>query len=112
MAKLSSTGLVVAVGAVALSLAAGTGVASADPDLGPLVNTTCTYSQAMAALNAQSPDAAKQFAAAPAAQSWLRSFLGSSVDQRNRMIQQVQSLPGAAQYEGVVLQVANTCNNY
>jgi hemophore-related protein len=112
MVKLSSTGLVAAVGGLALSLATGSGIASADPDIGPLLNTTCTYSQAMAALNAQSPAVAQQFAASPAATAWLRSFLGSSLDQRQRMIQSVQILPGAAQYTGLVLDVANTCNNY
>jgi hemophore-related protein len=112
MVELSSTGLAVAVGALLLSLATGTGVASADPDIGPLLNTTCTYSQAMAALNAQSPAVAQQFAANPAAGAWLRSFLGSPVDQRQRMIQSVQALPGVAQYTGLVLDVANTCNNY
>jgi hemophore-related protein len=112
MVKLSSARLRAAVGGLALSLAAGSGIASADPDPGPLINTTCTYSQAMAALNAQSPDVAGQLASSPVAQSWLRSFLASPVDQRQRMIQSVQSLPGAAQYTGVVLAVANTCNNY
>jgi hemophore-related protein len=111
MVKLSA-GLVAAVGGLALSLATGSGIASADPDIGPLLNTTCTYSQAMAALNAQSPAVAQQFAANPAAQAWLRGFLGSSADQRQRMIQSVQALPGAQQYTGLVLDVANTCNNY
>ena len=112
MVKLSSTGLVVAAGGLALSLAISTGVASADPDLGPLLNTTCTYPQAVAALNAQSPDAAQQFAAAPAAQAWLRSFLVANVDRRARMLQQVQNMPAAQQFEDVARQVANTCNNY
>ena len=80
MLKLSSTRLIVAGGGLALSLAIATGVASADPDLGPLVNTTCTYPQAMAALNAQSPAAAQEFSASPTAQAWLRTFLGAPVD--------------------------------
>ena len=45
----------VAVGSLALSLTAGVGVASADPDLGSAVDSTCTYSQFVAALNAQDP---------------------------------------------------------
>jgi hypothetical protein len=55
MFNVSWTRLVIAVGGIALSLTTGAGVASADPDLGPLINTTCTYPQAVAALNAQSP---------------------------------------------------------
>jgi hemophore-related protein len=112
MLNLSSTRLIVAGGGLALSLAIATGVASADPDLGPLLNTTCTYPQAVAALSAQSPASAQQLAASPVAQGWLRSFLGAPLDQRQRMIQQVQNLPGAQQYEGLVLQVANSCQNY
>jgi hemophore-related protein len=112
MVKLASTRLIVAGGGLALSLAITTGVASADPDLGPLLNTTCTYPQAMAALNAQSAAAAQQFAASPVAQGWLRSFLAAPLDQRQRMIQQAQNLPGAQQYEGLVLQVADTCQNF
>ena len=61
MTKLSLTRLAVAVGGLALSLTAGAGVASADPDLDPIVNTTCTYPQAVAALNAQNPAAAAVF---------------------------------------------------
>ncbi|MGA8125027.1 MAG: hemophore-related protein, partial [Mycobacterium sp.] len=43
MATLSLTRLAVAVCGLALSLTAGAGVASADPDLGPAINTTCSY---------------------------------------------------------------------
>ena len=68
MATLSLTRLAVAVGGLALSLTAGAGVASADPDLGPVVNTTCNYSQVTAALNAQDPAAAAQFNDSPMAQ--------------------------------------------
>jgi hypothetical protein len=41
--KLSFTRLGVAVAGSALLLTAEAGVASADPDLGPIVNTTCSY---------------------------------------------------------------------
>jgi hemophore-related protein len=112
MVKLSSARLVAAVGGLALSLATGSGIASADPDMGPLLNTTCTYSQAMAALNAQDPNVAQQFTASPAATGWLRQFLRSNPDQRQRMIQSVQNLPGGDQYTGLALDVANTCMNY
>jgi hypothetical protein len=55
MIKLSLTRLAVAVGDLALSLTAGAGVASADPDLGPIV-TTCSAEQINAALNAANPE--------------------------------------------------------
>ena len=111
MVNLSSTKLFVAIGGLALSLITGIGVASADPDLRPLISTTCTYSQAIAALNAQSPDAAAAFSASPVAQVWLRSFLAAPADQRQRMLQLLQG-GRAQQYLGAALQAANTCNNY
>jgi hemophore-related protein len=108
MIKLSLTRLAVAVGGLALSLTAGAGVASADPDLGPIVNTTCTYSQAVSALNAQDPAAAAQFNASPPTQSYLRQFLASPPSQR----QQIAGSPGAEEYFGLLQQVFNTCKNY
>jgi hypothetical protein len=90
MIKLSLTRLAVAVGGLALSLTVGAGVASADPDLGPIVNTTCSYPQVMAALNAQDPAAAAQFNASPMAQSALpsrwraRQGLSRTLDLSNR----------------------------
>jgi hemophore-related protein len=101
-----------AVAGLALSLTVSSGTASADPDLGPIVNTTCNYSQVMAALNAQNPAAADQFNRSPMAQSYLRSFLASPPSQRQAMAQQAMSSPRAAQQFGLVQQVAATCNNF
>ena len=112
MIKLSLTRLAVAVGGLALSLTVGAGIASADPDLGPIVNTTCSYPQVMAALNAQDPAAAAQFNASPMAQSALRQFLASPPSRRMAMAQQIASSPGAQQNFGLIQQVAATCNNY
>jgi hemophore-related protein len=109
------TGLL-AVDAAALLLTAGAGVASADPDLGPVINTTCSYSQVVSALNAQSPPAAAALSASPTAQAVLRGFLDSTPDQRQQIVQELESKPQAQpyfeQYVGVVLQVANTCHNF
>jgi hemophore-related protein len=112
MFNVSWTRLVIAIGGIALSLTTGAAVASADPELGPLINTTCTYPQAVAALNAQSPAAAQDFSASPVAQAWLRTFLASPTDQRQRMVQQLQSLGGVQQYVGAVQQVAGSCSSY
>ncbi|WP_101947896.1 hemophore-related protein [Mycobacterium sp. 3519A] len=109
---LSSTKVVVAAVSIALPLGLGTGVASAQPDVTAVVNTTCTYDQVIAALNANSPGDAAQFTSSPVAVGWLHSFLGAPRDQRQQMIQQVQSIPAAGPYTGLVLQVANTCNRY
>lgn len=112
MTKRSLNRLAVAVGGLALTMTAGAGVASADPDLGPIVNTTCTYPQAVAALNAENPQAAAEFNASPATQSLLRQFLASPPSQRQRMAQQIASTPAGQQYFGVIQQIAATCNNY
>ena len=116
MIKRPLTRLAVAVGGLALSLSVGAGTASADPDLGPIVNTTCNYSQVMAALNAQDPAAAAQINSSSGAQSGLQRFLAAPPSERLEMVQQVESSPRAQQYfgkyVGLVQQVAATCNNY
>jgi hemophore-related protein len=116
MIRLSLTSMAAAVGGLTLSLTTGAGVASADPDLGPAINTTCNYSQVVSALNAQNPAAAAGLSASPTAQSVLRGFLASTPDQREQIVQELESKPGSQQYvqqyAGPVLQVANTCNNY
>ena len=112
MNKLPLTRLAVAVGGLALSLTAGAGVASAGPDLGPAVNTSCTYPQFVAALNAQDPAAAAAFNASPEAQSGLRQFLAAPPNQRQQMAQQIASEPASQPYLGLLRQVFNTCNNY
>jgi hemophore-related protein len=112
MIKMCLTSMGVAVGGLALSLTVGAGVASADPDLGPIVNTTCNYSQVMAALNAQDPAAAAQFNSSAVAQSYLHQFLNSPPSQRMVMAQQLARSPGAQQNFGLIQQVAATCNNF
>jgi hemophore-related protein len=112
MHKLSLTRLAVAVGGLALSLTAGAGVASADPDLDPIVNTTCSYDQFAAALNAENPQAAAAFNSSPQMQSGLRQFLAAPPSQRQQMAQRMASIPANRPYLGIVQQAFNTCNNY
>ena len=112
MATLSLTRLAVAVCGLALSLTAGAGVASADPDLGPAINTTCSYSQVVSALNAEDPAAAAQLNGSLVEQGYLRQFLASPPGQRQQMLPGVPSTPWTDQYVETVVQVANTCNNY
>src|ERR1700755_653363 len=95
---LSSTKVAVAVAGMALSLCLGSGIAQAQPDTSAVVNTTCTYDQVIAALNGTSPADAAQFTSSPVAVGWLHSFLGSPRDQRQQMLQQVQSIPAAGPY--------------
>src|ERR1700733_5038803 len=116
MVRLSLSKLSAAAGILALLLTAEAGVASADPDLGPAINTTCNYSQVVSALNALSPVAAAQLNGSPTAQAALRGFLDWSPEQRRQIAQELESKPESQQYvqqfAGIVVQVANTCNNY
>ena len=112
MVTRSLSRLAAATGGLALSLLVGAGIASADPDLGLAINTTCSYPQVVAALNAQSPAAAAKFNNSRTAQGWLQSFLASPPDQRAQMAQQAQGMAGASQYIGLIGQLAATCNNY
>ncbi len=116
MVRLSLIKLSAGACGLALLSSAQAGVASAGPDLGPAINTTCNYSQVVSALNAQSPLAAAQLNGSPTAQAALRGFLDSSPDQRQQIAQELESKPASQpyvqQFAGLVVQVANTCNNY
>lgn len=108
MIELSPIKVAVAVGALAISLSAGAGVASADPRLDSAVNTTCSYSQVMGALNAQSPMAG----ASPAVQQVLGQFLEAPRDQRQRMAEGIAAQPANQPYLGLLQSVFDTCNNF
>ena len=112
MVRLPSTRLAAAVGGLALFLTAGVGVASADPDITPAVNSTCSYSQVVAALNAQYPDAAAQFNASPESQAWLHDLIDSPRPQRRQMLLDMATKPEAAPFHDIVVPLANTCHNY
>ena len=112
MVTRSLISLAVAGGGLALSLLAGAGIASADPAIDSAINTTCSYPQVVAALNAQSPAAAAKFNRSPMAQGWLRNFIASPPPQRAAMAQEAEGMPGAAQYIGLIGQIAVTCNNF
>lgn len=112
MTARSLTSLAVGACGLALSLTAGSGLASADRDLSPFVNTTCSYDQVQSALQAADPQAAAQFNSSPESVSFLRQFLASPPSQRQRMAQMLASQPQADQQFGLVLRVFSTCNNY
>jgi hemophore-related protein len=122
MVKLSAAKPIVVAGGLALSLAMGAGIASAQPDLSPIINSTCTYPQVVAALNAQAPDLAQKLNQYPFVQRYLQRFVASSPDQRQQMVNQLTSntnwmnqanAQGGTQLnQALFLQIANTCNQY
>jgi hemophore-related protein len=112
MATFSLTRLGAAAGGLALSLTVGAGVGAADPNLDPIINTTCTYPQVMAALNAEQPQAAQQLNSSPTVQSLVRNFLDSPPDQRQQVADELGGNPAAQKYMGVIQEVAGTCGDY
>ncbi|MDV3129215.1 hemophore-related protein [Mycobacterium sp. 21AC1] len=112
MIQLSFTKLAVGLGGLALSLTAGAGIATASPNLDSAVNTTCTYDQLVAALNAQNPQFANAFTSSPVMQKGLRDFLAAPPDKRQRTAENMVNTPGAGPYIGALEQTFNTCNNF
>jgi hemophore-related protein len=112
MINLSLSRLAVAVGGLALSLTVCAGVASADPDLGPAINTTCTYPQFVAALHAATSDNGAAFDASPENQAIARQFLAAPPSRRAVMAQMLLNQPGAEQEIPVLQHIFSSCNNY
>lgn len=103
---LLSTGAA-AIGGFVLSLMAGAGLAAADP----IVDTTCTYDQVVAAANAQGP-AAAAFVGMPQQQAGLRQFINSSPSQRQQMAAEIRSNPGNAVILPTVETIFSACSKY
>jgi hemophore-related protein len=103
--------IVGATGALA-ALMAGGAVASAQPDVNAIVNSTCTYPQVIAAMNAQDPQAAAAVQGNAFASGWLHQLIASGPAGRRQMVQQAQASPLAAQYSALITQVTYTCSNF
>lgn len=112
MQKISMPKLAAAVGGLALSLSAGAGIAAAQPDIGPMVNTPCTYDQAMAAVHAENPMAAQYLDQSPPNLEFLRIYFGSTPDQRTSLLNQIKNNPGIDQALPVFQQMMTSCVNY
>ncbi len=107
-----STRVVFGSGGLLLSLVTGGGIAAASPDVNALASSTCTYPQVMAALNAQSPEAANELSSSPMANAWLQELVASPPDKRVQMVADVQAMPALQQYTGLISQITATCANY
>jgi hemophore-related protein len=112
MIQRSLTRLSVAIIGAVLALGAGAGIASAQMDMGPAINTTCNYDQLVAALNAQSPEVANAFSQAPMLQRGLRTFIAGGPDHRAKVAQDVANAPAFQPYLGTIEQAFRTCNNF
>lgn len=105
-------GSIIGSGAAAVAVLAGSGVASAAPNVEAIVYSTCTYPQVMSALNATNPEMARNFETSPMATSWLQNLIAAAPDQRREMIAQIQTFPGVQAYTSLINQVATSCQNY
>jgi hemophore-related protein len=108
LAVAAAAGMTVALGPLGVL----SGIASAQPDVSAVVNSTCTYPQVIAALNDENPGVANDLNTSPIANGWLQSLIAAPPDQRATMVQQVQDMPSLQPYLPVIYQVAGTCNKY
>jgi hemophore-related protein len=112
----ASSKYLVAAGVVATAATMGFGVASAGPDLSPIIDTTCSYAQVTAALNVVSPDMAAKLEQNPMVSSRLQAFLAAPIDERQQMAQEAMARGGgggnAQQILSTLTQVAAVCNKY
>ena len=106
-----STKLMAGLCGAAGSLIVGGAISSAAPE-DAIINSTCTYPQVMAALNAQSPEQARTLSSNLAANAWLQSLIASPPEQRQQMVNQVRNVPEVQQYGPLIGKVAATCNNF
>ncbi|MGO4443324.1 hemophore-related protein [Mycobacterium sp. 2YAF39] len=97
-----------AIGGLAVTFAVGTGVASADP----LIDTTCSYPQVIAALNTENPALAQKFNANPLAAAMLGNFLSAAPGDRVQLVQEYQATSWGQKYFGEMASIASSCNNY
>jgi hemophore-related protein len=104
------TRLVAAAGGLALTFTAGMGTASAEPDITPLLDSTCTYDQVVAAMNQNEPELAGTILNNPLAVGFLHRLIAAGPDERRTMYEQA-----AARYPvnaPKILSLASTCQNF
>ena len=104
--------IAVCAGAPLLALGFAVPTASAQPNVGDIVNSTCTYPQVMAALSDLNPGVASELNANPMTVAWLQGLVAAPPNQRAQMVQQVQGIPRLQPYIPVIFQVAGSCNRY
>jgi hemophore-related protein len=77
-----------------------------------MVNTTCTYDQAMRAVHAENPMAAQYLDQSKPNLQFLQTFFASSPAERVNLLKAIQNNPGADQALPVFQQMMTDCKNY
>lgn len=112
--------------AVAAAVSFCPGAASALPLDGPLIATTCSYSQVVAALAVEAPELSDRLAQNPDAQAKLQKFVALPVEQRKAairavlarntqwesMIDQKRDTPQGQDKVAMLARIADTCHDY
>lgn len=104
----------VTVGCSALLVAgfAGSGIAAAEPNVDAIVNSTCTYPQVVAALQATDPVVADKVLTNPMMTGYLQSLVAADPNGRRSMIATLQAYPELAPYANTINAVAASCNQF
>ena len=114
------------IGVFAAVSMSGAGIASAEPGAGPLIETTCSYGQLMAALQVEAPEASARLAQRPDAQAKLQEFVALPIDQRKQRVQgflnrnpdvrakidERRNTPEGQAKVQMLAGIAATCHNY
>lgn len=111
MIKLSLGKMAVGFGGLVCALIAGTGIASAQPNLDSAVSTSCNYGQLQAAANAADPSLAAKLNE-PMLASAVKQFLAAPRNQRQLWAEQIASMPANQPYLGFYQQIFDTCRNF
>jgi hemophore-related protein len=117
------------VGSVIVGVAAALSLSQAawaEPYDGPLIETTCTYTQLAAALQVEAPQASARLAELPDAQARLQQFFALGVDQRRARVQgyldrnpdvqaridEKRNTPDGQARMQTAARIAETCHSY
>jgi hemophore-related protein len=118
--------IVAGIGVFSAVSISGAGIASADPGDGPLIETTCSYAQLIAALQVEAPEASARLAQHPDAQAKLQEIVALPVDQRKQRVQgfldrnpdvraaidEKRNTPEGQEKIQMLARIATACHNY
>lgn len=109
--KSSAKRIAAVLGGAAMSLTVGLGVAGADP-YDSMVDSPCTYDQAITAVHTENPMAAQYLDQSPPNLQFLQVFLSSPREKRVSLLNQIKGNQGAAQALPVFTQMLSSCSKY
>jgi hemophore-related protein len=77
-----------------------------------MLNTTCSYDQAMRAVHAENPAAAQYLDQSPPNQQFLQQYLAASPDQRLDLLHAIEHNRGAERALPILQQMMTDCTRY